>query len=259
MEKFDASAKSYDETFTHSSIGKAQRARVYHWLKKVDFFKKQRKVFELNCGTGEDAQYFHQRGLEVVATDASPKMVEQSKQKAKSQYQVYQLDLKHISEDKEAQGSDAVFSNFGGLNCLNPEELEQFFSDLSKLQSKGNLSAFVLMSKVCFMEDLYHFFTFRWSKLFRRNTSRPLAVNVDGERVMTYYYTPKEIREMLGEKYSLEIQKPIAFFLPPSYLEPFFVKHNWILKVLNNLEGIFGALNFLSKYSDHYIIVAKRK
>ena len=31
---FDVSAKNYDTVFTFSEIGKAQRNRVYHFLKK---------------------------------------------------------------------------------------------------------------------------------------------------------------------------------------------------------------------------------
>lgn len=258
MEKFDAAATSYDETFTHSSIGKKQRARVYHWFEKLKL-DSSTKIFEINCGTGEDAAYFHQNGFTVWATDGSPKMVEAAKTKAKGDYPVYQLDFKEVAKNVNLANSNLLFSNFGGLNCLNPNNLNAFIQDLSIVQQKGDRCVIVLMSKYCLMEGLYHLFSLRWSKLWRRNTKTGVEVNVNGEMINTFYYLPSELRKMFGKEYEVLLQKPVALFLPPSYLEPFFLKHPNLLNLLNVLEGIFGSLSFFAKYSDHYLIAVRKR
>ena len=109
---FDAAAALYDDVFTNSHIGKMQRKRVYYWLDKVGFFKKQRKVFEVNCGTGFDAEEFLKKGHKVVATDASAGMIEVAKEKRDPSIQFYQLTFEEVQQDERFQNSEALFSNF---------------------------------------------------------------------------------------------------------------------------------------------------
>src|SRR5579863_2457607 len=70
---FDAIAERYDETFTDSKIGQAQRASVWKELAKT--FHPGDRVLELGCGTGVDVWFLAQRGVTVVACDASPQMI----------------------------------------------------------------------------------------------------------------------------------------------------------------------------------------
>src|ERR1700688_4355612 len=74
---FDGVADSYDEVFTYSTIGRAQRRTV--WDKLLVAFPPGRHILELNCGTGEDARYLVQRGRSVVACDASRSMIQVAK------------------------------------------------------------------------------------------------------------------------------------------------------------------------------------
>jgi len=50
---FDIAAMHYDENFTFSNIGKAQRQRVFDYLKPFLNSSKTLSILELNCGTGE--------------------------------------------------------------------------------------------------------------------------------------------------------------------------------------------------------------
>ncbi len=70
---FDKVAVSYDELFTRTSIGRAQREQVWKRLEKA--FAPGDRVLELNCGTGEDARYLGQRGRSILACDASAMMI----------------------------------------------------------------------------------------------------------------------------------------------------------------------------------------
>src|ERR1700750_2212382 len=76
---FDRIAEDYDRRFTDSLIGRAQRDAVWKVLRKT--FRRNDKVLELNCGTGEDAIYLAGNGISVVALDASQQMIATAEQR----------------------------------------------------------------------------------------------------------------------------------------------------------------------------------
>ena len=70
---FDAIADRYDQSFTYSWIGQAQRAPVWSELAKV--FHAGQHVLEIGCGTGIDAAFLAKREVRVTACDSSPEMI----------------------------------------------------------------------------------------------------------------------------------------------------------------------------------------
>src|SRR5277367_3431208 len=76
---FDAVASSYDEIFTISKIGQAQRSSVWKELGKT--FRPGERVLELGCGTGADACFLAERGVKICALDASPEMISVARRK----------------------------------------------------------------------------------------------------------------------------------------------------------------------------------
>ena len=80
-QSFDTYAQSYDDHFTNSLIGKAQRFQVYQkLLNQVSFLWKS--VLEINCGTGEDALWLAKHATTVLATDISQGMIDVAKNKS---------------------------------------------------------------------------------------------------------------------------------------------------------------------------------
>lgn len=258
-EPFDAAAATYDNDFTLSEIGKKQRNRVLHWLKESKILNNSKRVFEINCGTGYDAEWFLNKGFEVIATDASSEMVKVAQSKRNPRINFYQRNFQDISIDENVGDADIVFSNFGGLNCLSEKELRTFFYDLALKQKVGNYLAMVIMPEYCLIEDFYFLFKGKFSKINRRSKKGYLEVDVNGEKVKTFYHSPWTVKQLLSNDYQVELIKPIAFFIPPSYLESFFKRRIGVLRFLNFLERIFGSFSFLAQSSDHYLIIAKRK
>lgn len=256
---FDQEAALYDERFTHSSIGKLQRKRVYHFLKKAGILKLPKKIFEINCGTGYDAEQLYNMGHRVIATDASEKMVEWAKKHRNKAIDFYPLSFEKVSENQDFIDSDLLFSNFGGLNCISASELQKLLLQITSKQEKGNQLAFIVMAKHCLWEDFYFWLKGEKSRLGRRNTNQALEVEVSGMNVPTYYHSPAELKSYLRDHYRVLSLKPIAFFLPPSYLESFFAKHKALLWLLNQMEKLFSRFEFLAKWSDHYLIIAEKK
>ncbi len=256
---FDVHAENYDQDFTNSIIGKAQRDRVFHFINKQQILKNKLQILEINCGTGYDANYFSKNGHSVLATDISYEMIQVAKQKYKdSNIEFKQLDIKDISTESFTQKFDLIFSNFGGLNCLSPQELKSFLniSD-SLLKSKGKM-ALVIMPKLCIWERFYFILKGEIRKAKRRNTNKSVLANVEGVKVPTWYYNPKEVVSLASNQYKTIAIKPIGLKIPPSYLEPFFKNIKGFLKMLIWAEELFSN-RFWAKYSDHYLIIFEKK
>ncbi|PQJ79343.1 class I SAM-dependent DNA methyltransferase [Polaribacter porphyrae] len=250
---FDIAAINYDAVFTNSTIGKAQRNQVYKHLQNTLNSKSNQHILELNCGTGEDANYFNNLGHIVTATDISKKMIEVSKQKNKnSDIEFKQLNIKEVNQLKNKKKFDIIFSNFGGFNCLSKEEIASFFSSAKKILNQKGKIALVIMPKNTVWERIYFSLKGDYKKAKRRNTNNSIRANVDGINVKTWYFNPKEIKT-IADGFSVKKIKSIGLFVPPSYLQSSFFGKKVIVSFLNKLDFIFG-FSFLAKYADHYYI-----
>ena len=255
---FDIAALSYDESFTNTSIGKAQRTLVHHHLKDVLNKKKNQHILELNCGTGEDANYFDKLEHTVVATDISKNMVGIAKQKNKdSKIEFSQLDINKINQQKFNKKFDVIFSNFGGFNCLSSLEIKNFFSSTKQLLTKNGKIVLVIMPKKTAWEKLYFSLKGNFKEANRRNTTKSVKANVDGVLVNTWYYNPKEISK-IAKGFSTVKTKPIGLFVPPSYLESSFLGNKIVVSFLNFFDNLLG-FSFLANYADHFYIELQKK
>ena len=114
-------ARDYDELFTRSMIGRAQRNAVWSVLLAV--FPKGSHLLELNCGTGEDALFLARNGISVTACDASSQMIDVASSRLRQEAPGAPISFNHLSierirELRPAADFDGAFSNFSGLNCV---------------------------------------------------------------------------------------------------------------------------------------------
>ncbi len=79
-------------------------------------------VLEMNCGTGEDALWLARRGVQVLATDVSPAMLEAARKKLAATPDCALARFHRLAwEELETLNEgpfDGMLSNFGGLNCV---------------------------------------------------------------------------------------------------------------------------------------------
>lgn len=252
---FDSYAIDYDDHFTNSLIGKAQREQVRKQLSKV-IKSDVKNVLEVNCGTGEDALWFTKKGMKVLATDISEGMIEVAKQKT-NEIDFLQLNCMNIASLAPST-YDMVFSNFGGLNCLNANELIQFRNACESIQNKDNRLAFVIMGTQCWWERMYFRLKKDKKKSTRRQDRKGVDTIINDQKFKTWYYSPEYFKELFGDDYVCVTLKPIGLFVPPSYLEPYIEKRKNFLGALRFLDSIF-SFSFLSNFADHYIIIFKKK
>lgn len=258
---FDHIATNYDAVFTNSAIGQLQRAQVWKYVEKITPELNGFDMLELNCGTGEDAVLFSDRGFNIVATDISEEMLKVTQQKVRqfsmqhrisSQY----LDLESFSETSFNKKFDLIFSNFGGLNCINPDSLRTLLAKIPLALNDGGRFIGVIMPKFCAWETLYFLSRFSSGRAFRRWTSKEVVTDLDGVMMNTWYYSPRQVRAW-AKNFIYVTSKPVGVALPPSYLESFFSRRKGLLRVFNAFEKKLNSFSLLAGISDHYLIDLK--
>ena len=191
-QNFDAYAPSYDNHFTNSLIGKEQRLQVHQkLLNKISFINKS--VLEINCGTGEDALWLSKQSAAVIATDISQGMINVAKNKLTNS----SIDFKTLAAQNISSLSpnkfQVIFSNFGGLNCLNNHEFQKFKAGCEQLQKSCDQLAFVIMGTKCKWEQLYFSFKKDKAKATRRQVKAGVETIINDNHFKTYYYSPAEM------------------------------------------------------------------
>ncbi len=256
---FDKIAQTYDDTFTNTVIGKMQRNIICKYIDESLATNHKLNILELNCGTGEDAVYFAKKGFNVVATDVSDDMLKITEDKIdnfglSNNITIKKIDLTIPSDFNFEQKFDLVFSNFGGLNCVDKESLKNLSIVISSILNDRGRIIFVIMPKFSLWESFYFLMKIKIDKVFRRTSSKPLNVNLNGGNVQTFYYSPKEIANIFGNKFKLMNIKPVGIFIPPSFLNKFFLKKKKTLRMLDTIENPVSNISFLAKFSDHFLI-----
>lgn len=256
QQAFDQYAYTYDAEFTHSPIGQMQRDRVYRFLKP--YLRLPAKVLEVNCGTGHDAVYLAAQGHTVTALDISQDMINVAKAKATGTNPVFIVaDLKKLNA-LNLPKQNIVFSDFGGLNCISPDEFRALSESLHEVLLPGGTMIAVIMGTNCLWENVY----FKWishTGYRRRRCKDGVVTTVNGLTFNTWYYSPQQVSAFLNAHFITEKIRPVGLFVPPSYLNYYFVKRPILLKTLYVMEKLFSAFSSLSNLADHYCIVLKRR
>jgi ubiquinone/menaquinone biosynthesis C-methylase UbiE len=256
---FNAAAGTYDADFTHSATGRMQRNIIWNYLDRVLAGRKKLNILEMNCGTGEDATWLASKGHMVTATDISERMLEATLSRSRKAGLSDWITTKRLNiaaPDSYPNGEtyDLVLSNFGGFNCVGPDAIEQAFHSLAGLlSSRGRLVA-VVMSRSCAWEWIYFLSKGKFSSAMRRRRKQPIQVTVGNSTVSTWYYSPAQLKKLSAPIFDTIKVVPVGFFLPPSYLEPYFSKRPQRLKRLNNLEERISSSGVLARFADHFII-----
>ena len=251
---FDRIARDYDQIFTDSLIGRAQRDAVWKVLTRI--FRANEKVLELNCGTGEDAIFLAANGVSVLALDASPQMITKAQQRLQRnapQVPVIfcELPTERIGELHPETQFDGALSNFSGLNCI--ADLEAVASSLARLVRQGGRLVLCFSARFCLIEILYYLAVGQWRKAFRRCKGY-CEVTLDEMQFTVYYPTLRKIRKSFAPDFRLDSCTGIGVTVPPSYLEAWAHQHPRLFLLLRRLEERLAALPILRSTGDHVLL-----
>jgi len=252
---FDRIASSYDDVFTRSLIGRAQRKQV--WAKLLAAFPPGQRVLELNCGTGEDARFLAKRNRSVVACDVSPSMIDIARRRDLTEGRLANLEyLQLANEDlglffSRGHSFDGAFSNFSGLNCV--ADLGPVAAILATLVRPGGRLVLCLWSRFCLAELIWYVLHGQPRKAVRR-ISGTASANVAGTTIPVSYPTVRAIRRAFSPWFRLESRSAIGLFVPPSYVEQWIRKHKKFLAHMESLERVFAEWPVLRGIGDHILL-----
>lgn len=254
---FDDFAASYDTDFTQTAVGKLQRDRVWQYLRAA--LAPEQQILELNCGTGVDAFWLSAAGHEVLATDISAEMIRQcearlSQSNADSMPGFRRMAVQELTQHLDDQRYDLLFSNFGGLNCLQSQELVDFGTTACSLLKPGGRLIAVVMPEACWWEQLYFTGRMQWGKAWRRWRGEADFALPSGEYAKIWYYSPRHFMRLLGKHFTLRAIRPIGFYVPPSYMDHWFQKYPGWLHWLGQQEQKLDNSAWKARFADHFLI-----
>ncbi|MCL4256878.1 MAG: class I SAM-dependent methyltransferase, partial [Anaerolineae bacterium] len=264
---FDTVAHEYDAEFTDQLLGRWLRECVW----KHTPFTAPMHILELGCGTGEDARHFAGMGISVLATDASGEMIavaqaknisatastdapiphEMGKGLGGGEVSFRQLDLNNLPKSSITDTPfDAVFSNFGVINCVeNRIELAKFIHQHIK---PNGMAVIVTMTRTCPIEILWHILHLRPRQAIRRFFGGRMVDVGGGGALQVWYPTHRQLRrEFARHGLRLERMVGIGVTLPPSYLAPLVQKHPRFWGFMRRLEHRLAPIFPFTRLNDH--------
>jgi SAM-dependent methyltransferase len=253
---FDALAESYDQIFTDSLIGRAQRNATWRYLDGT--FLPGQRVLELNCGTGVDALHLAERSVQVDAFDVSAAMIGVANRRPVSGRLPVRFEVL-ATEDLGTIHSvyDGAFSNFGGLNCV--RDLRPVAHNLARLVRPTGHVVLCLASHFCFWETAWWLARGKPAKAFRRLRKGGVTAELAPSSVVHVHYLPvHELRHLFAPEFSLVAVHGIGLFVPPSYLEPHVRRFPILLRVAASLDRLFSSLPGLRCVADHVLLTFRR-
>jgi SAM-dependent methyltransferase len=252
---FDGMAGSYDRKFTNTVIGLCMRRAV--WARCAARFRPGTRVLEMNCGTGEDALWLAARGVEVLATDVSPQMIQVAQRKidlsgAGARVQCQRLAWEDLNE-LDASSFDGALSNFGGLNCV--ADLRGSAVALAGRLRPGAAALLCIMGPVVPWEWGWFLARGKPATAFRR--LRRSGSQWSG---MTIRYPSIAVSaRAFAPEFRVTRVSGIGALVPPPYMESAMSRHARTLRALERVERRFETSWPVCHFADHYLLELERR
>lgn len=255
---FDGIAGQYDDIFTYSLIGRAQRDVVWEALKTT--FRQGDRVLELNCGTGEDALFLSRMGVSVYGCDASERMIAVAERRmAVEPGRVsVQFDVRaseEIGNLGECELFDGAVSNFSGLNCV--EDLAAVARQLARLVKPGGRLVLCLSTRFCLWETIWYSSRGDVARAVRR--WKGSAVGSLGETAIRIQYPSlRDICRKFHPGFHFLSCRGVGVSVPPSYVEHLARKYPWALNAMQTVDRVISGWPLFRVMGDHMLLVFER-
>jgi SAM-dependent methyltransferase len=257
---FDAVAETYDEVFTNSLIGRAQRDSVWRELDRC--FSYGQRILELNCGTGVDAIHLAGRGVKTLACDAAPRMIEVARRRLSAAQDLAKVEFRILATENlgwlEDRGPfDGAFSNFAGLNCV--KNLRGVARDLASLVRPGGRFVAGMAGRFVAWEIVWYLAHGNVRKALRRFQRRGVTARLaDGVTVRVQYSSVRDMTEMFAPEFKLRRWKGVGVAVPPSYLEHLAQQFPAVLNALAKADRWLGLCPLIRATADHVLLTFER-
>lgn len=240
---FDCIAGRYDEVWTDTSIGRAQRDIVWRVVDR--FFRQGDSVLDVGCGTGEDARRLADRGVKVMGIDASGEMVRRARARGVT---AKQLPLEEL--DSLTGIFDGILSNFGALNCA--ADLGVVARSAARRLRPGGYAIVCLLNRLCAWEIGWFAGRCQLQRAFRR-FQRGGAASSLGLRVQ--YPPARRVVSAFLPEFEFILSRGVGIFVPPSYVD----LPRPLVRMAGRFDERLGAFPLLRPLGDHRLYVFRRR
>lgn len=238
-------------------------APLIQWVREqvrgasMRWMKPGSRLLEINCGTGIDSLWFAAQGLQVTATDDSPGMLAELDRKIREQgaVRIEQQRCSFLELDRLAPRTfDAVFSNFGGINCT--RHLADVLTGIDGRLLPGGVCALVIMPRFSPWE-LVESLRGNFAMAFRRYRRSGAPAQVEGVRFQCHYH---DVRDVLGclPGYTVLDRMALSFFVPPPHLGPFASRHPRLFTWSRRIEHACCRWPWIRSRGDHYLLILRK-
>jgi SAM-dependent methyltransferase len=251
---FDARAADYDSQFTATAIGTMMRGAVR--ARCAARFQPGMHVLEMNCGTGEDALWLANWGVQVTATDISPAMLQVAEKKRGLSPVGESVRFRGLAwEDLHSLSEgpfDGALSNFGGLNCVS--DLTGAARALASKLRSGATALLCIMGPIVPWEWIWFLGHGNPGAAFRRLQRG----GVQWSEIRVRYPSIAKTRRAFAPEFRLLRQSAIGALLPPPYTEKWLARFPRVLSALGGIERRFETAWPLPLLADHYLLELER-
>lgn len=256
---FDLVAEAYDATFSDSWIGRAQRDAVMREVSGA--FLPGQRILEINCGTGIDALYMAKLGIDVLACDSSPRMIEIARRRAARLGLEGRVDFRVLATEQletlvVGEGLarfDGVLSNFAGLNCV--QNLQAAAFQLARLLRPGARALLCIFGNFCMWEVVWYVLHGNLSKALRRfRRGGSTAEIASGVTVGIHYPSVAAMERAFRPHFRLKEWKGVGVAVPPSYLEPWAKRFPKLCRMLAIADRFLAGCPGIRATADHWLL-----
>ncbi len=209
----------------------------------------------MNCGTGEDARWLASQGMQVLATDISPRMIELAQRKLAGLPENQAVRFQALAWEQlgrlEAAPFDGMLSNFGGLNCV--ADLSAVAGSLATTLKPGAIAILCIMGPRVPWEWLWFLAHGRPGAAFRR-----LRRSREWGGITLYYPSITATVKAFAPNFRLLRAGAIGALLPPPYTEGSLGRYPRLLAALERLERRWEVQWPLPQLADHYLVELER-
>ena len=256
---FDALAEGYDQGFTFSKIGQAQRSAV--WKELGQTFHSGDRVLEIGCGTGIDACFLAERGVRVIACDSSSAMLQVAARRVRemgaSTADLRMLAAENLAALEQEAPFAGAFSNFAALNCV--EDLNAVGRNLGRLLKPGGTALLCFLGPCCLWEVIWYLLRAKPRKAFRRWHSAGVTAKLaPGASVQVRYYSVRALARIFAPALRLRSWRGIGLMVPPSYVESAAQRFPALLKLAEQGDRLLASCPVIRGFSDHILLKLER-
>ena len=252
---FDGVAETYDFHIFHNPINTWLRDVSINVMYKV--FKPGSTVLEIGCGTGTETLALAKRGINVIATDISGKMLEVLKRKATRLGLDHKINPIHcrppdLLEEITSLGYtkiDGAYSTYGAINT--EPQLTKLVVTLRSLLRNDSPLVLGVWNKYCVYEILGYLVKGRPDMAFAR-LRNPVPIGKSRFCVSTNAFSAKSMDTLLRPYFIRRSLHGVVISLPPSNLTRYLPRGS-MFQHAKRFDYNLGSIFPFNQLGDHFL------